>query len=241
MPYSNPTGKLHKGNSMFDFDEIARKFSAALKPHTDYVGKHARDIVEAINELKQESDLGRPDTADQFKFLNFRGTTTEAGPIPLEQLIKNLSAAGGPTAGEVWLLQTVCVNGIPGKSPAFNIRTDTGRLIAAAVAEGTGNENYGGSVVLLQGERLVFESTAPGTFDFTVSFVQRKFPRQDPDAGFGVNQQVFEDRFRGEHERDRDFPGRSYVPGSNQDAAYGGDIGPDSIIREEPEHLQAST
>jgi len=206
--------------------------SKQLAPHTKHLGsvidRHGIAITQRLNELAQASDIGRPDTADDFKFL------TVKKKLPAEaQTFDNIiggSDDGGPTLGEIWMLQSVCVNGQPNKSPGFAIRTNTGRLILAVVPEGMGNENIGGDVILLQGEILVFEPLAEGVFDFTITVVQRKFPRQAPDAGWGVSQEQYEEIPRSiQHEPDRDFPSQGYVPGDQRDLSVGGDIDPDVL------------
>jgi hypothetical protein len=206
--------------------------SKQLAPHTKHLGsvinRHGIAITQRLDELAQASDIGRPDTDDKFKFLTVRGK------LPFEaQTFDNLvggSDDGGPTLGEIWMLQSICVNGQPNKSPGFTIRTNTGRLIMAVVPEGMGNENIGGDVVLLQGEILIFEPLAEGVFDFTVSLVQRKFPRQEADAGWGVSEAQYEEIPRSiQHEQERSFPGQGYTPGDNQDVGVGGDISPDVL------------
>jgi len=201
--------------------------SAALAPHTRHLADHlvgtireqGGRIEEELRELRQQSDLGRPDTGDIFKFFIIRrqvvlGVAGEQIPLNLVSGVPNDDP--GPTLGEVWLIESICTNGLPPKSPGFTIRTNTGRLIFAVVPEGMGNESISGSVILLQGETLVMEPSATGLFDFTISVLLRKYPRRQPDAGYGVSEEHYEDQSRTqEHERERDFPGHSYVPESD--------------------------
>lgn len=206
--------------------------STALAPHTKHLGsvveKHGLAITQRLDELNQSSDIGRPDTADDFKFLTVR-KIIPAGVQTFDNLIGG-SDDGGPTLGEVWLIQSICLNGGPGKSPAFTIRTNTGRLVYAAPAEFTKMDTMSGSIVLLQGEILEFETALEGIFDFTLSVVQRKFPRQAPDAGWGTSDAAYDETPRStQHEAERDFPGHSYVPGDNEDTSVGGDISPDAL------------
>ena len=175
-----------KGKKMSLIDDASR----ALAPHTRHltgtISHHAAKLEERLDELKQSSDLGRPDTDDQFKYLIVNKK------LPAErQSFDELAGGyddGGPTLGEIWLIQTICVNGEVNKSPGFVLRTNTGRLILAVKKEFTGSENPGGNSVLLQGEVLFFEPLEEGVFDFTVNVVQRKFPRQHPDAGHGISE-----------------------------------------------------
>jgi hypothetical protein len=189
--------------------------SGALTPHTKYlagiIDVHGARIVERLDEIAQASDVGRPDTGDDFKFLIVNSKLPA-----LNQTFDNIVGghdAGGPGLGEIWMVQSICVNGQPNKSPGFAIRTNTGRLIFAVTPEGMGNETTSGSVILLQGEVLIFEPLLEGVFDFTITVVQRKFPRQEADAGFGVSEEHYEQGSRAfEHESERDFPGHSFVP-----------------------------
>lgn len=227
--------------------------SKALVPHTERIGHHIDNaqkaqtarLAEVIRELRQQSDLGRPDTGDAFKFFIVRrqvtlGTAGEQIPINLVTNVPNDDS--GPTLGEIWAIQAICVNGLPNKSPGFSVRTNTGRLLFAVVAEGMGNESVSGTIILLQGETIVFEPLATGVFDFTLTVLLRKYRRQSPDAGAGVSQEHYEGASRTqEHEPERDFPGHSYVPtdeefvGVTQD--YGGHIGPDSVGDGSPEQF----
>jgi hypothetical protein len=190
--------------------------SRALAPHTrhltDTLQYHGDRIYQQLSELNQESDVGRPDTGNAFKFIIVRKKLpAEAQPLNLITGLQNDEA--GPSLGEWWLLQSLVTAGAVPKSPQYNIRTNTGRLIYASNAEANDNQKYGGDVVLLQGEIFVFEPAAEGVFDFTMSVVLRKMPRQQPDAGYGVSEEHYEDQSRTqEHERERDFPGHSYVP-----------------------------
>jgi hypothetical protein len=206
--------------------------SAALVPHTQrlagVIDEHGRKITEQLDEMIRQSDVGRPDTGDKFKFINVLAKLPAT-----KQTFDNLMPGftyddGGPTVGEIWMVQTLCVNGQSNKSPGFAIRTNTGRLVFAVVPEGMGNENTGGNVYILQGEVLVFEPLAEGTFDFTLTVVQRKFPRGHADAGWGVSEEHYEQRSRAfEHEADRDFPGEAFPV--EQDQYVGGNISPDAL------------
>jgi hypothetical protein len=206
--------------------------SSALAPHTrhlsDTVAHHGKKIVEQLNELRRESDVGRPDTGDRFKFFIVR-KKLPAEPVPINLATQVPNDDPGPTLGEVWLVQSICVNGQPPKSPGFAIRTNTGRLLFAVVPEGMGNETTGGSVVLLQGEVIIFEPLLEGTFDFTLSVILRKASRQTPDGGHGISEEHYERSSRAfEHEPERDFAGHSYVPQAD-DVGTGGDINPDVL------------
>lgn len=204
--------------------------SGALAPHTKHLGgiisRHGAAINQSIRELQQQSDLGRPDTEDDWKFLIVNKK------LPLERVsfdqLTNSNDDGGPSLGEVWLIQSICTNGQPNKSPGFNIRTNTGRLLFAIVPEGMGNETVSGSVTLLQGEVIFFEPLAEGVFDFTISLIQRKFPRQEPDAGYGQSMETYEPEPRStQHEPERGSPQRAYLPGEEDQVGVGGDISPD--------------
>lgn len=198
--------------------------SRAAAPHTRHItdqvcatiDSQGAKIESSIREVLQRSDLGRPDTGDVFKFFIIRrevivGTVGEQIPLNLVSGVPNDDP--GPTLGEIWAIQSICVNGLPTKSPGFTIRTNTGRLIFAVVPEGMGNESVSGSVVLLQGEALVMEPRATGVFDFTLSVLLRKYRRPAPDAGYGVSEEHYEQQSRTqEHEPENDFPGHSYVP-----------------------------
>jgi hypothetical protein len=188
--------------------------SKALEPHTKHIAgiisANGAKIIERLDEIAQTSDVGRPDTGDDFKFL-IVNKKIAAATQPFDTIIGG--GDSGPTLGEIWMVQSICVNGLPNKSPGFAIRTNTGRLIFAVMAEGMGNETTSGSIILLQGEYLIFEPLAEGVFDFTITVVQRKFPRQEPDAGFGVSEEHYEQGSHAfEHESERDFPGHSHVP-----------------------------
>jgi hypothetical protein len=206
--------------------------SRQLAPHTKHLGgiieKHGAAIAERLSELTQSSDLGRPDTADDFKFLTVR-KTIPAGQYTFDNLVGGLDD-GGPTLGEVWLVQAIALNGLPGKSPAFALRTNTGRLIYGAKPEENNVDTFSGSIVLLQGEILEMEVPLEGAFDFSLTVIQRKFPRQEPDAGWGVSEEQYEEIPRSiQHEQERSFPSQGYVPGDQRDLSTGGDISPDVI------------
>ena len=191
--------------------------SRALAPHTrhltDTLAYHGDRIYEQLSELHQVSDVGRPDTGDVFKFLIVAKKKLPLEIVPLNLITGVQNDEAGPSLGEIWLIQSLVSSGSVPKSPQFNIRTNTGRLLFASNTEGNSNEKYGGDVILLQGELLVFEPSAEGIFDFTISVVLRKRSRQKPDAGYGVSEEHYEDQSRTqEHERERDFPGHSYVP-----------------------------
>jgi len=206
--------------------------SKQLAPHTKHLGgiieRHGTAIAERLSELTQSSDLGRPDTADDFKFLTVRKTIAP-GIYTFDNLVGGLDD-GGPTLGEIWLVQAIALNGVPGKSPAFAIRTNTGRLIYGAKAEENAVDTFSGSVVLLQGEILEMEVALEGSFDFTITVIQRKFPRQPADAGWGISEAQYEEIPRStQHEPDRGLPAEGYVPGDNRDVGVGGDISPDVL------------
>lgn len=190
------------------FDDLANTFGFHAERLRQTVDAHGQRIVEQLNELTHSSDVGRPDTGDDFKFLIKRGHAN-AGLTPFDNLIGQ--GQGGPTVGEDWLVQSICVNGQNNATPSFCIRTNTGRLIFAVVKEGMGNETTGGSVVIKQGEVLEIEMIEAGNVDFTLCVIQRKYPRPPADAGYGISQEVYEERFRAEHEVDRDL-----VPGHPQ-------------------------
>lgn len=171
------------------------QLSEALAPHTrhvtDQVGGHLTSIEATLREISQKSDLARGDTGDTYSYL-IRQSVLASGSIAL----------GGPAQGEIWSVQNVVTNGKIIKSPAFAIRTNTGRLIFSAEAEKNEVQNIAGNAVLFPGEELVIESLG-GTFDFVVTSILRKMPRQAPDAGWGVNEEVYEERARHEHEPER--------------------------------------
>lgn len=104
--------------------------SRLLAPHTQAVAgtidRHGKNITERLGELAQFSDLGRPDTADVSKFL-IVNSKLKNERISFDQLTGG-NDDGGPSLGEIWLLQSICVNGQANKSPGFAIRTNTGRL-----------------------------------------------------------------------------------------------------------------
>src|SRR5271167_3280166 len=114
-------------------DELVGKAA----PHVDYltqtIGYHGARITEELRELRRESDLGRPDTGDNFKFINVRSALNHENYV-----------IGEPTLGEVWLVQAMCVNGKANVTPEFVVRTNTGRLVFAVVKEGMGLEIPGG-------------------------------------------------------------------------------------------------
>jgi hypothetical protein len=179
--------------------------SRALWPHTQHmtnqVGGRLDTIAESLHEIKRQGDIGRPDTGDVFKFFIFKGKAK--GIIELGEMVK---AGGEPTLGEDWLVQSLAVNGVINKSPGFALRTNTGRLIIAIVAEGMGSENIGGDVVIKQGEQILFEAEAEGTFDFTLTVIQRKYFRPImPTAGAGISGETYDPRTHATHEPERDF------------------------------------
>lgn len=191
--------------------------SNALAPHTRHLTNslnyHGARLDQKLSELVQLSDLGRPDTGNVFKFLIVQRKKLPLETVPLNLITGIQNDEAGPSLGEIWLLQSLVSSGSTPKSPQFNIRTNTGRLIYASSTEGNSNEKYGGDIILLQGEVLIFEPSAEGVFDFTISVILRKMPRQRPDAGYGVSEEYYEGQSRTqEHEPERDFPGHSYVP-----------------------------
>jgi|SRR5208283_852007 len=219
--------------------------SAALAPHTrhltDTLAYHGTRISEQLSELSQTSDVGRPDTGDPFKFLIVAKKKLPPETVPLNLITGIVNDEAGPALGEIWLLQSLVSSGSVPKSPQFNIRTNTGRLLFASNAEGNSNEKYGGDVVLLQGEIFVFEPAAEGIFDFTISVILRKLPRQHADAGYGVSEEHYEQQSRTqEHERERDFPGHAYEPVEDYVGVTdygGGDISPDALGDGSPDQL----
>lgn len=204
---------------------LIEQLSAALSPHTrhlaDTASAHLTNITGLLREIRQQSDLGRADTGDTFKFI------IRNGQINVTERLE------GPTLGEIWSVQSICVNGHTKKSPGFTVRTNTGRLIFACLPESMGNEGVGGDVVMLQGEELIFEPEAAGQFDFTIGVLLRKYPRQQPDAGAGVSESAYENRFRGEHEPERVLPAFLYgAQGGFEAEGTGevqGDVSPDVI------------
>lgn len=184
-------------------DNLVTVFGHHATNLTEVVDRHGGHITAKLDELLQRSDLGRVDTGDQLGFIVANKRAINAGITPLGSFAPNVE--GGPSLGEDWMIQTLVCNGQPNKTPVFQIRTNTGRLIFAVVKEGMGNESVSGSAVLKQGEELLLETAENGIFDFTLSFLMRKYPRQEPDAGYGVSQEVFEPRARGEHETERDY------------------------------------
>lgn len=171
--------------------------SKGLAPHTHTltgtIDEHGRAIQEGIKELRNRiSDLGRPDTGDTLKYLNFRKKTAEA--IFFE----------GPTVGEIWTIQTMVSNGAVAKTPPFVIRTNTGRLIFAVKVEEMANLVTSGNIVLAAGEELILEPSAEGAYDFTISYLLRKFRRPPADGGHGESGEMYTEH--NPHESDRDFP-----------------------------------
>jgi hypothetical protein len=150
--------------------------SRALAPHTaavvETLNRHGENIAERVG------DLGRPDTGDQFYSI------IRNGKIEGEQ---NLTESRAPEQGEIWLIQCICANGEVLKSPAFAVRTNTGRLIFAMPKEAVNTQQPGGDIPLLPGETLLFQPHAGGEFDFTITVVMRKAPRPPADAGFGIS------------------------------------------------------
>jgi len=220
--------------------------SNALSPHTrhltDTVAYHGERITSCLEDIrKQQSDVGRPDTGDVFKFFIVKAKLAKEN-VPINLATNVVNDDPGPTIGEVWLMQSICVNGLALKSPGFNLRTNTGRLLFAVVPEGMGNESVGGDVVLLQGETIIFEPTAEGSYDFTISVILRKAPRAIPSSEWGglQNEHYERDSRAFEHEPERDFPGHSYVPEAH-DIGVGGDIAPDRMISGEPDATGAET
>jgi hypothetical protein len=214
---------------------ILDDLSAKLWPHTAAL----TDTIERHREaLERTSDIQKPDVEDKFHHIirkgKFKGEATRLAQDVREQ------ESAGPTLGEMWLFQSICVNGLPNASPTFTIRTNTGRLIVAVVKEGMGMETPGGDVAILVGEELIFEPSAEGTYDFTLTFRRIFLPRQRPDAGYGQSGERYDRPSHAfEHEIDRDFAG-SLTEGQDgellhaTDEAYGGDISPDPIIAGEP-------
>lgn len=178
---------------------LIEQLSAALAPHTKHLSERAdfrlEGIERTLREIRQQGDLGRPDTGDLAKYVIVNGAIA-AGRV-------ELAAGEQPTVGEVWILQQVISNGKGPKSPAYIIRTNTGRLLFSAELEQNTTQNVGGNALMRPGESIVIES-AGGVFDFILSFTLRKEPRQQADAGYGMSEEVFEPRARGEHEVERD-------------------------------------
>lgn len=214
---------------------LIEQLSAALAPHTAHIaerGEHRLHAIEqTLREIRQQGDLGRPDTGDAAKYVIVNGAIA-AGRV-------ELAAGEQPTVGEAWILQQVITNGKGPKSPAFVIRTNTGRLLFSAEGEQNTTQNVGGNALLRPGETIIIES-AGGSFDFIMAFTLRKEARQQPDAGYGMSEEVFEPRARGEHEVERD----ALAPLGNA-ATHAPSEQPDTAtyppaLPEEPTHSQVS-
>lgn len=207
--------------------------SRALAPHTrhlsDAIGSRLEEVVTNLREIRQQSDLGRPDTGDVFKHFIVRREI--AGPFngPLNLATNVPNDDPGPALGEDWMIQSICVNGVPNLTPAFTIRTNTGRLIFSVLKEGMGCETPGGDIVLKQGENLVLEAPTTGVYDFTLTVLMRKYRRQRPDAGYGTSNEHYEEHVRTqEHETGREFPSQGYEPEGDY-VGIGGDVSPDAL------------
>lgn len=168
----------------------------AAQAHEHYMARMTAAIEETAREARQMSDLGRPDTGDVSKYVILNAAGVGAG----QQILQNGET---PALGEAWMLQQVITNGKGVKSPAFVIRTNTGRLLFSSELEQNTTQNVGGNAMLRPGENLILES-AGGNFDFILAFSLRKEQRPAPDAGYGVSEEVYEERFHAEHEVERD-------------------------------------
>jgi hypothetical protein len=205
------------------------QLSDFLHPHTERI---SNAIIQAGHRIEQRvSHLGKPDTGDNFHHIIVKRKLSAA--LKELNMGQNETDPPGPTLGEIWLVRSIAVNGIPGKSPRFVIRTNTGRLIFAVVKEGMGIEIAGGDIVLTQGEVFMFEAEAEGEFDFTITINQRKLPRQIADAGYGTAQgdDINLLAHSGEHEPDRYIPD---LPGGQAWVDWQADV-PDVIVSKQQE------
>src|SRR5215472_2528645 len=149
---------------------LAETLRDGLQPHANTLNSnltlHGQNILGRLSENHDRiGDLGRPDTGDQYirlaKTFTVPAGTYELGTVP---------------AGEVWLVQSLVTNGIVHASPHFVLRSG-GYLIASVIKEGIGTETQGGDIVCLQGEQVVFQCEAEGSFEFVLTVLRRKFPR----------------------------------------------------------------
>jgi len=222
---------------------ILDDLSAKLWPHTAAV---TTALAEHKDMLERIGDVSKPDVGDKFHHVIRRGKFA-ATAIRLSQDVREQEPAG-PTLGEMWLFQSICLNGVANKTPEFQIRTNTGRLIFAAAKEGVGMETPGGDIAILIGEELIFEPSVEGVYDFTLTFRRVFLPRIQPDAGYGQSNERFDRPSHAfEHEVQRDQAG-SIVEGEPGEfpfpvvsEEYGGDISPDPIISGEPVGTESET
>ena len=159
---------------------VFQQLSEALRPHRESLEQTIAYRLHCIEQLLEHgnrlSDLGKPDTDDQFLRL------IRKGKFPKETLL------GRPRLGEYWLIQAVTNNGVAIKSPAATIRTNVGAVVAVLTKEAVVNLLLNGTVVALPGEELILEPEAEGEYDLTVHIVRRKIPQHVPDATAGQAQ-----------------------------------------------------
>lgn len=228
---------------------IIDEMSKQLSPHTERI---AGVLHNGLSRMEARiSDLGKPDTGDQFFHIS-RKAKIPVGQQPLRVQIGG-GGRSGPSPGEIWLLQCMCTNGATLKSPAWTLRTNTGRLIAAVIKEGIGMETPGGDIPILFGEELIFEPAEEGEFDFTITFKRRFYERPHPNAIGGVSGERHDRASHGVELSERQMqqiPEDAHSPWRAQgspatftatDQSYGGDIDPSAFIGGEPSDTEPET
>jgi len=134
----------------------AQRLNGTIAASSAHVGTKLDDISESLNRATALSKWFRIQIAKELP-----AEKQEIGQVPMN---------------EVWILQSLVVDGIQNKSPAFVIEADNA-LIASVIKEGVGSEKF--NVAFLPGEEITITPREKGFIRAGINIIRQPIPAQN--------------------------------------------------------------